>query len=255
MNVQVYFSPVGGVTSAVQHVFIYSPDQQTGRGSDFFGKGTQGLASLNNPSININLTRSQYSKILSYPGWDRGIFVPFINDCHVQLENAFDYAGVGYKYPNNNKVLVRINPKRTFEGNTSFAADLREIGYEFFNPREFNEESCSEEIARVIYNYVRNKHKYKSRSGTLNSSLRIQKQSSNITKVYFSAPYADAVLVKTKDPVFNDAVRNNEDNIKSIFQKHYERSIYANEHRISNMIERFGHRVFTNEFDKILLSQ
>lgn len=49
------------------------------------------------------------AKIASWPGWNHGIWVPWVNDCHNQLKEAFDYAGI--PFPTGGVPEGRIPPK------------------------------------------------------------------------------------------------------------------------------------------------
>lgn len=40
--------------------------------------------------------REFMNRIESYPGWNRGLWFPWLNDCHNDLEKAFKHAGVPY---------------------------------------------------------------------------------------------------------------------------------------------------------------
>jgi hypothetical protein len=40
--------------------------------------------------------KSFMGKINSYPQWNSGLWAPWINDCHNDLNGAFTHAGVNY---------------------------------------------------------------------------------------------------------------------------------------------------------------
>jgi hypothetical protein len=102
LEIRVYSSNAFG-TNGLNHAFVYSTE--TGR-----GKGTQGSAwvtrgdgvgDLGSPYVIVALPPGMsegefMDRIERAHGWNNWVWVPWANDCHSDLKNAFEQAGVPY---------------------------------------------------------------------------------------------------------------------------------------------------------------
>jgi hypothetical protein len=70
-----------------------------------------GVGDLNSPYVvvkNLNgLSESEFiRKIESYHGWNSGAWWPWLDDCHSELADAFEYAGVLYPGAPNDRIDI-----------------------------------------------------------------------------------------------------------------------------------------------------
>jgi len=108
--VQIYASDAFGIPGA-NHVYVYSTETKTGVGRAGSSGWTRGdgigtpQPTLTNPQgdpgIEVTdlggLSEKEFmQKVIEYPGWNKGIYFPEIDDCHTQLQEAFEYAGASY---------------------------------------------------------------------------------------------------------------------------------------------------------------
>jgi hypothetical protein len=103
LDVYIYRSRMLGLPGT-NHLYVWSTETNTGRGRS----GSSGWVrhtGVGDPEKDFGfpvedlggLTEQEFmSKVIAYPGWDRGIFFPGIDDCHTQLREAFEYAGAPY---------------------------------------------------------------------------------------------------------------------------------------------------------------
>ena len=54
------------------------------------------------------------NRIESANGWNNWVWTPFVNDCHSDLENAFDQAGVAYPGAPNGRIDIDDDISRVF---------------------------------------------------------------------------------------------------------------------------------------------
>ncbi|MFZ6733783.1 hypothetical protein ACO0LG_17785 [Undibacterium sp. Ji42W] len=101
-TVRVYSSNAFGIPG-LNHAYVASPETEQQKGRDgLFGitKGAGGYG-FENPYHSVTLpdgmtARDFMDRIQRYPGWNKGLWFPWVNDCHNDLEDAFKYTGVPY---------------------------------------------------------------------------------------------------------------------------------------------------------------
>jgi len=243
-DLRIYISPVMGISSTFNHVFIYNPDSsQFISTKGIVGRfvGNEPDRTRNNPYININVpkgtsTSKFFNKVSSYPGWNKGIYIPFINDCFTQLEGALEYANKPLSL--SEKGINRIDIGR----------DLQEITTIYFNVG--NMSSFNKEVYLLLYNYCKSHHKFKNITGNLLSSLTI-KPSKSGDIIYFSAKYAEMVMLRTQQDFLREAVEDNKETIIDLFNKHYQKEINSNRSKIDNKVSELGTRVINEQFSQI----
>ncbi|MBU1342365.1 MAG: hypothetical protein KKD66_12150 [Proteobacteria bacterium] len=120
MEVRVYSSDAFGV-KGVNHAFVYS--QESGRGKGTAGSSwitkQDGVGNLSSPynvvSLPPGMSESDFmDKIENADGWNNWIWIPYLNDCHSDLENAFDQAGVSYPGAPNGRIDFDDEIKNSF---------------------------------------------------------------------------------------------------------------------------------------------
>lgn len=101
-TVRVYSSNAFGIPG-LNHAYVGSPETKQQKGRDgLFGitKGTGGKGfenSYHSVTLPDGMTAREFMEsIESYPGWNRGLWLPWLNDCHNDLEEAFKHARVPY---------------------------------------------------------------------------------------------------------------------------------------------------------------
>jgi RHS repeat-associated protein len=103
LKVFVYFSDGWGAPG-VNHAYVWSTELGRGKGMDG-SSGSQGGDGVsdrqNGKCIEVKdlngMTEEEFiEQIREWPGWNKGLWYPIANDCHTQLEKAFDYVGVDY---------------------------------------------------------------------------------------------------------------------------------------------------------------
>ena len=102
LEIRVYSSDAFGI-SGLNHAFVYSTETDRYKGTDGSSWVTRGdgRGDLSNP-YNIvplppGMSESNFIKgITEAKGWNNWIWIPWLNDCHSDLENAFNQVGVSY---------------------------------------------------------------------------------------------------------------------------------------------------------------
>jgi RHS repeat-associated protein len=102
LEVRVYSSDAWGV-EGINHSYVYSTETGSGRGangSSGYELG-DGVGGFDNPYTVVdlpkNMSESKFMNLIdSADNWNNGLYFPFVNDCHNDLERAFDHAGVEY---------------------------------------------------------------------------------------------------------------------------------------------------------------
>ena len=106
LELRLYYSPtLGGIG---YHVFLYSTELHKGKGM----QGFSGVASgegweeeyVKDPEtfyvviddLKGMTEKEAFEKIDGWDGWNDGHYMFFVNDCHKQMQDAFDYAGLDY---------------------------------------------------------------------------------------------------------------------------------------------------------------
>ncbi|MBE9549283.1 MAG: RHS repeat-associated core domain-containing protein [Proteobacteria bacterium] len=109
LEIRVYSSEAFFPGSGANHGYVYSTETERGVGTagssgsaaqDSTGKKGTGKPNENKYKV-VKLPKGMsekefMDKIEKWPGWNRDIYLPFVNDCQVQLEEAFKYVGVDY---------------------------------------------------------------------------------------------------------------------------------------------------------------
>lgn len=106
----------------MNHSFIHSTETGRGRGRDgisgfAWGDGVQGL---NNPYVVAPLPQGMSEKdfmdrIDAYTGWNSGGWLPWVNDCHTDTKEAFDFANVPYPGAPNGRIDIDDQVQSTVE--------------------------------------------------------------------------------------------------------------------------------------------
>jgi hypothetical protein len=102
LEMRVYSSDAWGV-NGLNHAFVYSTTHSQGigvNGSSGYALG-DGVGDLSSPYSVVTLPPGMSESralnlIKSYDGWNTWLYFPFINDCHNDLERAFNDAGINY---------------------------------------------------------------------------------------------------------------------------------------------------------------
>lgn len=111
-TVRVYSSDAFGIPG-LNHAYVGSPETEQQKGRDgLFGitKGTGGKGfenSYHSVTLPDGMTAREFmERIESYPGWNRGLWLPWLNDCHNDLEGAFKHARVPYPRAPNGRLDI-----------------------------------------------------------------------------------------------------------------------------------------------------
>jgi RHS repeat-associated protein len=112
LEVRVYSSDAFGIPG-FNHAFVYSTELKSGKGragSSGFQWGN-GIGDLSAPHVVVNdlkgLSESEFMRrIEAYPRWNRGPWIPWIDDCHAELAEAFNYAGIPYPGALNDRIDI-----------------------------------------------------------------------------------------------------------------------------------------------------
>jgi RHS repeat-associated protein len=109
LELRLYFTPANKLGG--YHVFVWSTELQQGRGrngssgwtidqgyeqKDIDDPGSNGGKYIVIEDLNGMTEEEAFDKINRYPGWNEGGFMFFLDDCHNQMEEAFEYAGLHY---------------------------------------------------------------------------------------------------------------------------------------------------------------
>jgi len=103
LELRIYTRPAFGGLG--EHAFVYSTE--TGKHAGTTGSSSTGGAhqvseeDLEGPYVVVELPEGMteeeaIEKLQQYPGWNSPVYVPGWNDCHSQLKEAFDYAGIEF---------------------------------------------------------------------------------------------------------------------------------------------------------------
>ncbi len=117
LEVRVYSSNAFGV-SGLNHAFVYSTETGRGKGTNGSSGNTlgNGVGDLNSPYKVVPLPPGMsendfMDNVDAANGWNNGVWTPWVNDCHSDLGNAFDQAGVPYPGAPNGRVNIDDNAR------------------------------------------------------------------------------------------------------------------------------------------------
>ncbi len=111
LEIRVYSSDAFGLRG-LNHAFVYSTEleRQKGRAGKSGGNWGSGGGDLRSPYVVVELkglTESEFmNRIERYPGWNTGAWLPLLDDCHSELAEAFEYAGVPYPGAPNERIDI-----------------------------------------------------------------------------------------------------------------------------------------------------
>lgn len=140
LEIRVYSSNAFGV-SGLNHAFVYSTE--TGRvkgthGSMSSSYGGNGGGNLQSPYVIIPLPLglSEFEfmdRIENAKGWDNWVWIPWVNDCHTDLKNAFKQAGVSFPGAPNGRIDFDDIIKNSIQSkyNLFLKSLLYKFGYPF----------------------------------------------------------------------------------------------------------------------------
>ena len=93
LEIRVYSSDAFGI-NGLNHSYVYSTDTASGRGANGSSGWTlgDGVGGLNNPYTVVPLPpgmteKTFMDKINAADNWNNGLYFPFVNDCHNDLES------------------------------------------------------------------------------------------------------------------------------------------------------------------------
>lgn len=110
LEVRIYSSDAFGIPG-LNHAYVYSTETGTGRGRDTTDPNGNGVRGLDNPYVVVNLPpgmseRDFMKKVINSPKFNKGTWIPWKNDCHSDLNAAFDEAGVRYPGAPNGRIDI-----------------------------------------------------------------------------------------------------------------------------------------------------
>ena len=246
-DIRIYRSAVGGITGAAGHVYIYSPELKEAVGSDFFNTEEHGVSTLNNPYYTLDIgNKSQakvFKKIKQYPGWSKGnirpqiIYIPWVYDCYVEAEDALEYAGVPHKIKHK-----RVDFSKTFTG-PSKSRELKQEVDVIIKQLINNNNNKKDKIASIIVNTAKTNHKFKNKTGKLQSSIIYRNDT-----IYSTSEYADDVANKTNEDFIVSSLEKSKGNISSIITNNNK----IDDTNFKEVITNIGHDMLTEQFNRIM---
>jgi RHS repeat-associated protein len=124
LEVRVYSSPafVDSNRNPTNHAFVYSTDTGRGKGtagSSWVTRGN-GVGDLNSPYVVAPLPPGMsendfMDQIEAAKGWNNWVWTPYLNDCHSDLENAFEQAKVPYPGAPNGRIDIDDSLRNDFD--------------------------------------------------------------------------------------------------------------------------------------------
>lgn len=142
LEIRVYSSDAFGVPG-LNHSFVYSTELSRGIGrAGKSGSGWgDGVGDLNSPYVvvkNLNgFSESEFMrKIESSPGWNSGAWCPWLDDCHSELADAFEYAGVPYPGAPNDRVDID-------DAILDISRQIWQTAFEWFDESFSDDDSCN----------------------------------------------------------------------------------------------------------------
>jgi hypothetical protein len=102
LEIRVYSSDAFGI-SGLNHAFVYSTETGGGKGTagSLWVTHGDGVGDLASPYLVVPLPPEMSEadfmmNISEADGWNNWVWTPYVNDCHSDLENAFEQTGVSY---------------------------------------------------------------------------------------------------------------------------------------------------------------
>jgi len=111
LEIRVYSSNAFGI-NGLNHAFVWSTELNKGKGtqgSSIGPRGGDGVSDLSSPYSVVDLPAGMSEaefmyRITSASGWNNGVWTPWANDCHSDLQSAFEQSGVEYPNAPNERV-------------------------------------------------------------------------------------------------------------------------------------------------------
>jgi len=120
LEIRVYSSNAFDV-SGLNHAFVYSTETGRGKGTNGSSGATlgNGVSDLTSPYYVVTLPPGMsendfMDRIDAANGWNNWLWFPWVNDCHSDLKNAFNQAGVQYPGAPNGRIDIDDNIRNSF---------------------------------------------------------------------------------------------------------------------------------------------
>ena len=134
LEIRVYSSNAFGI-SGLNHAFVYSTETGRGKGTNGSSWITlgNGVGDLQSPykvvPLPTGMSENDFmDKIDAAKGWNNWVWTPWVNDCHSDLENAFNQAGVPYSGAPNGRMDIDDNIRNGFN---NFMRQLNQVKYRY----------------------------------------------------------------------------------------------------------------------------
>ena len=127
LEIRVYSTDAFGV-SGLNHAFAWSTELNMGKGtngSSWYTLG-DGVGDISSPYYNVatlppGMSESDFmSSIEAATGWNDWMWIPWVNDCHSDLQSAFEQAGVPYPGAPNGRIDIDDNLWNEFSNFMNF---------------------------------------------------------------------------------------------------------------------------------------
>lgn len=245
----IYYSSAFNISAAGRHVYLYSPELEVG-----IGLGGIPVNPTYKPYIKVpgGLTTAQFGSITHNSGFITGLwnYEIYNIDCHSVLIDAFNEAGK--RYPNKARKIERIDFRDTFAGDDSIMAAFRDFTMKTFAPKAFNARQCRMEVGRLVLDYAKAHHRFKSRTGNLVNSGQVRELDSALTEIFFDAKYTEYVENITNENFLWNAVRANENRIANIYFKQYEQAMQSSLYDTEKVVQELGELIIRKHMKEIL---
>jgi len=110
--------------------------------------------------------------------------------------------------------------------------DVERIIRSYMDPFKYHMKLANAEVIKLLTRYAKKKHLFKNRTGELEASI----QSFDDHVITSKKKYFNYVLDRTKDPLFDKAIRDNKEAIGKIVEKHLDSAAKIAEHRTRYLI-------------------
>ena len=112
LEIRVYSSDAFGI-SGLNHAFVYSTETGRGKGTagSLWTTRGNGVGDLTSPyrivPLPPGMSEAEFmNKIIEADGWNNWVWIPYANDCHSDLENAFEQIGITYPGAPNGRIDI-----------------------------------------------------------------------------------------------------------------------------------------------------